>query len=550
LAEHPRIEQMFPALTPAQVERVRRHGRLRPIAKGERLYEAGAADAAFYVVVRGRLDIVRPAMEGDTLIRSIGPGQFTGEVSLLARRRPLVRAQVAESGEAIELSRDALLALVQTDSELSEILMRAFILRRVELITKGLGDVVLIGSDFCASTIRIKEFLTRNNHPYAYIDLERDADVQALLDRFQVSADEMPVLICRGNLVLRDPTAAQIADCLGFNEAIDSGKVRDLVVIGAGPAGLAAAVFAASEGLDVLVVESTVPGGQAAASSKIENFFGFPTGITGQALTSRGYVQAQKFGAEVMVSHGARRFDCARRPYTLDVGEGQSVRARSIVIASGADYRRPAVANLQQYEGAGVYYAATFMEAQLARGEPVVVIGGGNSAGQAAVFLAQTAVRVHLLVRREDLADTMSRYLIRRIEENPAIELHPRTELAALKGDSHLERVAWVDRRTGEVSTHAIRHVFVMAGAQPATRWLEGCLALDPKGFIKTGPDLSDGDLQSAGWPLARRPQLLETTLPGVFAVGDVRAGNVKRVASAVGEGSVSIAFVHQALSE
>ncbi len=540
---------MFPALTPAQVDRVRRHGRSRPLAGGEQLYDAGAADAAFYVVLQGRLDIVRPSIDGDSLIQSLGPGQFTGEVSLLARRRPLVRVRVAESGEAVELSRDALLALVQTDSELSEILMRAFILRRVELISRGLGDVVLIGSDFCASTIRIKEFLTRNNHPYAYIDLERDPDVQALLDRFQVSADEIPVLICRGTLVLRDPTAAEIAECLGFNEAIDSGKVRDLVVIGAGPAGLAAAVFAASEGLDVLVLESSVPGGQAAASSKIENFFGFPTGIAGQALTSRGYAQAQKFGAEVMVAQGASRLECARRPYALAVG-GQAISARTIVIASGADYRRPAVANLQRFEGAGVYYAATFMEAQLARDEPVVVIGGGNSAGQAAVFLAQTAARVHLLVRREDLADTMSRYLIRRIEENPAIELHARTELAALEGDSHLERVDWVDRRTGNVSSHAIRHVFVMAGAQPATAWLEGCLALDGKGFIKTGPDLSDGDLQSAGWPLARRPQLLETTLPGVFAVGDVRAGNVKRVASAVGEGSVSIAFVHQALSE
>jgi thioredoxin reductase (NADPH) len=549
LAAHPRIEQMFPALTHAQVERVRRHGRLRPIAQGERLFEAGAADAAFFVVLRGRVDIVRPAIEGDTLIQSLGPGQFTGEVALLARRRPLVRAEVAEPGEAVELSRDALLALVQTDSELSEILMRAFILRRVNLISKGLGDVVLVGSDFCASTIRIKEFLTRNNHPYAYIDLERDADVQVLLDRFRISADDIPVLICRGELVLRDPTAAEIAECLGFNEGIDGGKVRDVVVIGAGPAGLAAAVFAASEGLDVLVVESSVPGGQAAASSKIENFFGFPTGITGQALTSRGYAQAQKFGAEVMVAQGASRLECTRRPYTLEVG-GQPISARTIVIASGADYRRPAVANLQQFEGAGVYYAATFMEAQLARDEPVIVIGGGNSAGQAAVFLAQTAERVHLLVRRDDLADTMSRYLIRRIEENPAIELHPRTELASLEGGSHLERVDWIDRHSGQVSSHAIRHVFVMAGAQPATRWLEDCLALDGKGFIKTGPDLSDGDLESAGWPLTRRPQLLETTLPGVFAVGDVRAGNVKRVASAVGEGSVSIAFVHQALSE
>ncbi len=541
---------MFPVLTPAQVERVRRHGRVRAIAAGELLYDTGSVDAAFFVVLAGAVDIVRTAADGDTPIQLLGAGQFTGEVTLLARRRPLVRAQVVEAGEAIELTRDALLALVQTDSELSEILMRAFILRRVNLIARGLGDVVLIGSDYCASTIRVKEFLGRNNHPYAYIDLERDPDVQALLDRFQVSRDDVPVLICRGDIVLRDPTPAQIADCLGFNETIDSGKVRDLVVIGSGPAGLAAAVFAASEGLDVLVIESTVPGGQAAASSRIENFFGFPTGITGQALTSRGYAQAQKFGAQVMVARGARRLDCARRPYALDLGDGPPIRARTIVIATGAEYRRPEVANLAQYEGAGVYYAATFMESQLARGEPVVVIGGGNSAGQAAVFLAETAERVHLLVRREGLADTMSRYLVRRIEENPAIELHPWTELSALAGENHLERVTWTDRRTGESTERAIRHVFVMAGALPATGWLANCLALDDKGFIRTGPDLADEELRSAGWPLARRPQLLETTLPGVFAAGDVRAGNVKRVASAVGEGSVSIAFVHQALGE
>jgi thioredoxin reductase (NADPH) len=550
LATHPRFEQMFPVLTPAQVERVRRHGRVRAIAAGELLYDAGSADAAFYVVVAGRVDIVRTAADGATPIQSLGERQFTGEVTLLARRRPLVRAQVAAAGEAIELTRDALLALVQTDSELSEILMRAFILRRVNLIARGLGDVVLIGSDYCASTIRVKEFLGRNNHPHQYIDLERDPDVQTMLDRFHVSRDDIPVLICRNDIVLRDPTPAEIADCLGFNETIDSGKVRDLVVIGAGPAGLAAAVFAASEGLDVLVIESKVPGGQAATSSKIENFFGFPTGITGQALTSRGYTQAQKFGAEMMVAQGARRLDCSRRPYALDVGDGPPIRARTIVIASGADYRRPAVANLARYEGAGVYYAATFMESQLARGEPVVVIGGGNSAGQAAVFLAETAERVHLLVRREGLADTMSRYLIRRIEENPAIELHPWTELTSLAGENHLERVGWTNRRTDEATDCAIRHVFVMAGALPATRWLAECLALDDKGFIRTGPDLDDAQLRSAGWPLPRRPQLLETTLPGVFAVGDVRAGNVKRVASAVGEGSVSIAFVHQALGE
>jgi thioredoxin reductase (NADPH) len=546
-----RLEQMFPALSDAQCSRVERHGRVRATSAGEVLFEAGAPDPAFFLVRSGRVDILRPAVAGpETLVQSLGPGQFTGEANLLSGRRPLVRALVTGAGEAIELGRDALLALVQTDSELSEILMRAFILRRVELISRNLGDVVLVGSEYCASTLRIRQFLTRNNHPYDYIDLERDADVQALLERFGLGERDVPVLICRGNVILRDPSPQQIADCLGFNDAIDSSRIRDVVVIGAGPAGLAAAVFAASEGLDVLVVEARVPGGQAAGSSKIENFFGFPTGIAGQALTSRGYAQAQKFGAEVMVAQGAARLRCTRRPYTLSLGDGREVRARTVVIATGADYRKPAVDGLERFEGAGVYYAATFMEAQLVRDEPVVVIGGGNSAGQAAVFLAQSAGRVHLLVRREGLADTMSRYLVRRIEENPEIELHAHSELAALEGADRLERIAWADRKSGTLTHAPIRHVFVMAGADPATRWLEGCIALDDKGFVRTGPALTDADLQAAAWPHARRPQVFETTKPGVFAVGDVRSGNVKRVASAVGEGSVSISFVHQALIE
>ncbi len=350
--------------------------------------------------------------------------------------------------------------------------------------------------------------------------------------------------------MLRNPTNRQIADCLGLNESIDSTHVRDVLVVGAGPSGLAAAVFGASEGLDVLVIEANVPGGQAGTSSKIENFFGFPTGITGQALTGRGFAQAQKFGAQVMVASGVQRITRNRKPYVVETGDGHSVQARTIVIASGAEYRKPAISNLAQFEGSGVYYAATFMESQLCRGEEVVVIGGGNSAGQAAVFLAQTAARVHLLVRGNGLADTMSRYLIARIEQNPAIELHTHTELCALEGGNHLERATWRNRNDGEAQSCEIRHVFIMAGADPATQWLDGCVALDAKGFVKTGSALSDEELRKAEWPLARRPLLLETSLPGVFAVGDVRGGNVKRVASAVGEGSISIAFVHQVLGE
>ena len=545
-----RTDRIFPTLTPEQIARIAAHGKARPIRRGEVLVEAGDHVVPFFVVREGKIEIVRPSGDSETLVVLHEPGQFTGEVNMLSGRRSLVRARVAEPGEVIELDHDNLMTLVQTDPELSEILMRAFILRRVELIASGVGDVVVVGSAHCAGTLRVKEFLTRNGHPYTYVDLDRDPDVQGLLDRFQVGEGDIPFLICRGDKVLRHPTNEQIADCLGFNEAIDPTHLRDLVIIGAGPSGLAAAVYGASEGLDVLVLESSSPGGQAGASSKIENYLGFPTGISGQELTARAYNQAQKFGAQLMVAKGARRLACARRPYAIEIGDGPRIPARTVIIATGAEYRRLSLPNLSQFEGAGIYYGATFIEAQLCGGEEVVVVGGGNSAGQAAIFLAQTARRVHMLVRSGGLAETMSRYLIRRIEQSPSIVLRTHTEIVALEGDSHLERVRWQDRQTGQAEAHGIRHVFVMTGAAPSTKWLEGCIVLDDKGFIKTGPDLSKEELAEAEWPLARPPYLLETSLPGVFAVGDVRGGNVKRVASAVGEGSIAVAFVHRVLQE
>jgi thioredoxin reductase (NADPH) len=439
---------------------------------------------------------------------------------------------------------------VQTDSELSDILMRAFILRRVELVAQGLGNVVLIGSNHCSGTLRIKEFLTRNGHPYSFIDLDHEVGVQNMLDHFQVTPSDVPVLICLGRIVLRDPTNQKIADCLGFNIEIDETQIRDLVIVGAGPSGLAAAVYGASEGLDVLVLESNAPGGQAGSSSKIENYLGFPTGVSGQELAARAYTQSQKFGAQLLIARGAKKLACERKPYSVEIDNQQHVPARTIIIATGAEYQRLSLENLAQFEGVGVYYGATFVESQLCRGEEVIVVGGGNSAGQAAVFLTQTARRVHLLVRSDGLSETMSRYLIRRIEQNPAIVLRTQTEIIALEGNDHLERLSWRDNQTGDTETHTISHVFVMAGARPNTNWLNGCVALDAKGFIKTGPDLTTDDLAAAKWPLARAPHLLETSLPGVFAVGDVRGGSIKRVASAVGEGSIAVAFVHQVLHE
>jgi len=543
-------ERMFPILTAAQIARIAPHGRARRVDTGEVLIEVGAPVVPFFVVTAGALEAVNASDKGDTLITVHRPGQFTGEVTMLSGRRSLVRTRVAEPGEVIELERDRLLALVQTDSELSELFMRAFILRRVELIAHGFGDTVVVGSVHCAGTLRVKEFLTRNGHPYTYLDLDRESDMQALLDRFHVTPADVPVLICRGETVLKNPTNQAIAECLGFNAAIDQTHIRDVVIVGAGPAGLAAAVYAASEGLDVLVLETNAPGGQAGSSSKIENYLGFPTGISGNALAGRAFTQAEKFGARVVIAKSASALDCERKPYAVVTDDGLRVPARAVIIATGAQYRKPALDNLARFEGAGIYYAATFMEAQFCRGDEVIVVGGGNSAGQAAVFLAETARHVYILVRSAGLAQTMSRYLIRRIEENPRITLLTHTELTALAGGDHLESVSWRNSRTGAVETRALRHVFVMAGATPSTRWLDHCIALDANGFIKTGPDISVDELSGGGWTLARRPHLLETSLPGVFAVGDVRAGNIKRVASAVGEGSIAISFVHQTLHE
>ena len=544
-----RPDEIFPTLADEQIARIAAHATTRTVTAGEILVEEGSATVPFFVVKRGRIEVFRISALSEDLIATHGPGQFTGEVNMLSGRPALFRMRAAADGEVIELHRECVQELVQTEADLGTILLRAFILRRIELLSHHMGDVVLVGSRHSRDTLRIQDFLTRNGHPYQYVDVERDPVWQQLFDRFHVGIDDVPVVICLGRNVLKNPTNQAIADCLGFNAAIDRTHVRDLVVVGAGPAGLAAAVYGASEGLDVLVVEANAPGGQAGSSSRIENYLGFPTGISGEKLSQRAFHQAQKFGTEVVIAQAATELTCDRKPYSIEIG-GQRIPARAVVIATGAEYRRLPLDNISQFEGAGVYYGATYMEAQLCAGEDIIVVGGGNSAGQAAVFLAGTVRKVQMLVRAGGLAATMSRYLIRRIEENPNIVVRTRTEISALHGDAHLEQVTISDRAAAREETAAIRHVFVMMGARPNTEWLQACLALDANGFIKTGPDLQPADLAAAQWPLPRAPHLLETSLPGVFAVGDVRAGNVKRVASAVGEGSIAISFVHQALAE
>ncbi len=541
--------EAFPVLTPAQIARIRPHANARSVEAGEILIEPGKFGMACFVVISGRLDIAMPGLSDEKVFVTYSPGQFSGDVVLISGTRSLARGQVGESGEFLEVSADALRMLIAKDAELSDIFMRAFLLRRVALISEGLGNVIVLGSRHSSNTLRLREFLTRNSHPHSFVDLDSNEASQELLDRFNIEPKDIPVVICSGKSVLRNPTNQQLAECLGFAGQTGKSRIQDVAIVGAGPAGLAAAVYAASEGLDAVVIESEFPGGQAGASSKIENYVGFPMGISGQELAGRAIMQAEKFGARMMVGEKVVKIGW-EQPYQLTLENGGLIDARSIVIAIGAQYNKPNVENLERFEGQGIYYAATFMEAQLCGGEEIIVVGGGNSAGQAAVFLSESVRRVHMLVRGKELSETMSRYLIQRIVENPVIELNLQTEIVALAGDSHLERVTWLNRATGQQTVHDIGHVFVMAGASPRTDWLRGSLALDKQGFILTGRDL-DPVLDSAPirWPLSRPPQMLETSLPAVFAVGDIRSGNVKRVASAVGEGSISIHLVQSALA-
>src|SRR5271156_1666928 len=538
-----------PVLSAVQVERIRAFATSRQVMAGEILYEPGDDTPPAFVVMSGRIRILALAGGQEQIVTSHGVGQFSGELLMISGRKSIYRCQATENGTLLELKAKDLRTIIGKDAELSDIFVKAFLARRLSLKARGQGNVVILGSRYSAATLAAREFLARDGHPFIYFDLDDDQTAQELLDRFGVSSNEIPVVICNGSTVLRNPSPERIAECLGFNSNIDHSYVRDLVVVGAGPAGLAAAVYAASEGLDVLVIEKAAPGGQAGSSSKIENYLGFPTGLSGHELAASALAQSEKFGAQIMVTRAVTRLDCDSRPYRVHLDNGQSIPARSIVLATGAQYNRPILPNMDAFSGKGIYYNATSMEAQLCKGEQVIVIGGGNPAGQAAVFLAQNVAGVKMLVRSNSLAQTMSRYLIQRIEENPLIQLHYCSELTSLTGNDHLEQVSWANKDSGEVTTDSIRHVFVMAGASPQTQWLSGCVSLDSKGFVLTGRDLEDV-VAPIPWALGRRPLMLETSLPGVFTVGDARSGNVKRVASAVGEGSIVVSLVHQVLGE
>jgi thioredoxin reductase (NADPH) len=543
-----RSAQMFPHLTPLQITRLSAHGRKVSTQKGQVLSEPGD-HPPMCVVLSGSIEIIQPTLVGETLIVVHTPGSFTGDVGTLRAISSVVRMRVREAGEILQIDDAHLRTIVQTDSELSELFMRAFILRRVALITSQSSDVILLGSTRSAGTLRLQQFLTRNTYPFVNLDIDTDASVRDLLERFHVTVEDLPVVVCRASIVLKNPSNEEVAANLGMNQQIDDDRIRDVIVVGAGPAGLAAGVYAASEGLDVLVLETGTPGGQAGSSSKIENYLGFPTGISGLALAARALVQAQKFGAEIRTAYPVMSLKCDKRPYAIEFANGHAARARSVVIATGAEYRQLALANASRFLGTGIYYAATSTEARRCGPGEAIVVGGGNSAGQAAVFLAGSSRMVHLLVRSSGLADTMSQYLIRRIQEMPNITLHVRTEITALDGQDKLSRVTW--KTVGkEAQTHDIGHLFLMMGALPCTAWLNSCIALNDKGFVRTGADLHGVDLAPGDWPNARQPHYFESSIPGIFAVGDVRCGSVKRVAAAVGEGSACIQQVHRVLGE
>ncbi|NIJ35210.1 FAD-dependent oxidoreductase [Sphingomonas oligoaromativorans] len=537
---HPREAQIFPRLDRETVDRLLPYGQLERPAPGTLLFERGARSADFFVVLDGEIELLdETGAQAPVPFHCYTVGQFTGELHLFNDRALLVSGRAGPGTHVLRIARPDFKRMVSTEADIGEMIMRAFILRRVDLIASGQGGVTLVGSSHAAETHRVRAFLTRNAHPYRLLDLDSDPSALEALAGFTIGMADLPLVLMPGGTALRNPAISELATTLGIDQAGDPDKVYDVAVVGAGPAGLAASVYAASEGLATVAVEGNAPGGQAGTSSRIENYLGFPTGISGHALAGRAQIQAQKFGARLAVSRPVAKLDCAERPFALTLEGGEVLRARTIVIATGARYRRLDLPGYAALEGRGVYYAATPMEAQLCKEQEAIVIGGGNSAGQAAVFLSRTCRHVHVLVRSEGLAATMSDYLVQRIADSPVITLHPFTEVTAVEGQDFLTHVTWTDRRIGASERREIGSLFVMIGADPNTPWLDGCVPLDDKGFVQTGTGQNGAPLAS---PYA-------TSVPGIFAVGDVRSGSIKRVASGVGEGSVVISAVHQFLA-
>jgi len=548
MAFFPRHEQTFPSLTAPEIARMRRFAEIRNFKDGEKLFETGKPGAGMYVVLSGHVTMTqRDGLGHVTPIIDQGPGQFLAEIGQLSGRVALVDGVAEGDVETLLIPPPQLRALLVAEADLGERIMRALILRRVSLIQAGAGGPVLIGPADSSGVVRLRGFLTRNSIPHHLLDPATDHDAAELIARYSPSPSDWPLVVALDGTVLRNPGETELARAMGMIRGVAQDKVYDVAVVGSGPAGLSTAVYAASEGLSIAVCDARAFGGQAGASARIENYLGFPTGISGHALTARAYNQAQKFGAEMMIPAEVTALDCSRKDGTfgLKLESGEVLQARSVVVASGARYRRPEIANLADFEGRGVWYWASPIEARLCAEQDIVLVGGGNSAGQAAVFLSGHARRVNMVIRGGGLGASMSRYLIERIEATPNIELMFNTEVVGLEGvpQASLEQVRWRSRLSGEDSDFDIRNLFLFVGADPATDWLKGCgVMVDRGGFVVTGAQCSKatGELVSA----------LETSVPGVFAVGDVRSGSVKRVGGAIGEGAQVVAALHGFLGD
>jgi thioredoxin reductase (NADPH) len=537
-----RYHQVYPTLDERQLAILERYGERRKLKANDILYSEGDRHTGMFAILSGTIEAIRASVQGPRLLGTHGPGSFTGEVATLAGRAAVATTRAVSDCEVVVIDEESLRALVIAEAELSETIMRAYILRRVAFIQGQHVGVVVIGSTSSAPTLRLRHFLSRNGQPSAYFDIVEHAEAMELLTHYGATEADIPVVVTLQGVVLRQPSHRAVADAIGLSPDRLNGEHFDLVVVGAGPAGIAAAVYAASEGLRVAVLDAKAPGGQAGTSSKIENYFGFPTGISGQALAGRGLSQCRKFGAEVGVPIEALTIDCTdTQSFRIGLDQDECVYARAVVIATGARYRKPDLPRLEHFEGRGIYYSATFMEGAFCNNEELIVVGGGNSAGQAVVFLARFARHVHVVIRGDGLSASMSDYLIRRINATANITLHTRTQIVELCGESKLEAIKW--DRQGQIEQKPIQHVFLFLGAQPNTRWLGDCVALDKDGFVLTGADTRDS------WQAQRPPHDLETSRPGVFAAGDVRSRSVKRVAAAVGEGAAAIQAVHQYLA-
>jgi thioredoxin reductase (NADPH) len=538
-----REAEIFPKLTSEQINRIRPFGQACAYPKGHSLFKEGDRGVDFFVVLRGCIEI-HDELHGELRVFTVHREcNFTGELDLFNNRMILVGGRMGEDGEVLRVPRANFRKLLLAEPDIGDIVMQAFLLRRRGFIDHEQGSVTLFTPARSADGLRIERFLRRNGYPVRVALLEAEGDARECLAELGVGESQCPVVVRTGYPVMLNPTNPVLAEALGLAEPLQGQSPYDVVVIGGGPAGLAAGVYGASEGLSTLVAEAEAPGGQAGTSSKIENYLGFPIGISGQNLAGRAQVQAQKFGATIAIAKHAVKIEDSW-PYPVHFEDGSVVKARSIVIACGARYRGLDLPECTSFEGLGIHYAASPIEARLCEKEEVIIVGGGNSAGQAAIFLSRHASHVYMLVRGRRLAESMSDYLIGRIEASESITLLNCTEIVGLAGDRHLERVTWRNRDTDEVVTKPIRHVFLMVGAAPNTDWLRGFVELDASGFVKTGQSLE------GTWPLQRDPYLFETIRPGVFAVGDVRSDSVKRVASAVGEGSIVVQFIHRFLAE